>query len=80
MENGTAFTHEFGDINESFYNCLESVLNEMAQLRLGEGSEIHPKIRERIQRLTIHANNIGWGYGAALCDQVCCLENEPGGE
>ena len=54
-----AFTHEFGDINKSFYNSLESVLNEMVQPHLGEGSEIYPQIRERIQRLTIHADNIG---------------------
>jgi len=76
VENGTEFTHEFGDINESFYNSLESVLNEMAQLLLGEGSELYPQFRERIQRLTIHADHIGWGYGDSLRDHVHHLENE----
>ena len=42
VENGTEFTHEFGDINESFYNSLESVLNEMAQLLMREGKELYP--------------------------------------
>jgi hypothetical protein len=29
VENGTQFTREFGDINEAYYNSLESVLHEM---------------------------------------------------
>jgi hypothetical protein len=49
VENGTEFTHEFGDINESFYNSLESVLNEMAQLLMREGKELYPRFRERIR-------------------------------
>ena len=76
VESGTEFTHEFGDINESFYNSLESVLNEMAQLILGEGSEHYPHFRDRIQRLGTHADQIGWGYGDALRDQIQLLENE----
>jgi len=52
----------------------------MVQLLLGECSEIYPQIRERIQRLTIHADNIGWGYGDALRDQVYRLDNDLGGE
>ena len=76
VENGTEFTHEFGDINESFYNSLESVLNEMAELLLGEGSEFYPQFRERTQRLTIHADHIGWGYGDSLRDHVHHLGNE----
>ncbi|HEV2438179.1 MAG TPA: hypothetical protein VG077_19475 [Verrucomicrobiae bacterium] len=76
VENGTEFTQEFGDINESFYNSLESVLNEMAQLLMAEGREFYPKFRERAQRLATRADGIGWGYGDALRDQVYQLENE----
>jgi hypothetical protein len=80
VENGTQFTHEFGDINEAFYNSLESVLNEMAELLLGEGAKLYPQFRDRIQRLTTHAGHIGWGYGDSLRDQVYLLENELAGE
>ncbi len=80
VENGTEFTHPFGDINESFYNSLESVLNEMAQLLMREGSELYSQFRERVQHLTAHADGIGWGYGDALRDQVYQLENELAGE
>lgn len=70
VENGTEFTNQFGDINASFYNSLESALNEMAQLLLSEGREHYPKFRERLQRLSTRAENIGWGYGDAVRDQV----------
>jgi hypothetical protein len=80
VENGTEFTQEFGDINEPFYNSLESVLNEMAQLLLRDGTELYPRFRERVQRLATHADGIGWGYGDALRDQVYHLENELAGE
>jgi hypothetical protein len=80
VEKGTEFTHEFGDINESFYNSLESVLNEIAQLLLREGSEFYPRFRERVQHLTSHADHIGWGYGDAVRDQVHHLESKLGGE
>jgi hypothetical protein len=76
VEKGTDFTLQYGDINESFYSSLESVLNEMAQLLLLEGKELYPQFRERVQRLTLHADNIGWGYGDALQDQVYQLETE----
>lgn len=61
VENGTEFTHEFGDINESFYNSLESALNEMAQLLMREGKELYPRFRERVRRLATLADGIGWG-------------------
>jgi hypothetical protein len=80
VENGTEFTREFGDINESFYNSLESVLNEMAQLLMSAGRPLYPKFRERIQRLATRADGIGWGYGDALRDRVYQLENELAGE
>jgi hypothetical protein len=80
VENGTEFTREFGDINESFYNSLESVLNEVAQLLMKEGREHYPKFRERVQRLAARAKGIGWGYGDALRGQAYHLENKFAGE
>jgi hypothetical protein len=76
VENSTEFTREFGDINESFYNSLESVLNEMAQLLMEEVRKFYPKFLERVQRLAACADGIGWGYGDALRRQAYHLENE----
>ena len=80
VENGTEFSHEFGYPVESIYNSLESVLNEMAQLLMREGTELYPRFRERIRRLATLADGIGWGYSDAVRDQVYQLENELAGE
>jgi len=78
VENGTEFTREFGDINESFYNSLEFVLNEMVGLLLRASPESYPRFRERIQRLATLADGIGWGYGDDVRDQVFILEEQLG--
>ena len=80
VENGTDFTREFGDINEAYYNSLESVMNEMSQLLCREGAELYPRFRERIRRLESNAGHIGWGYGDYLRERVHFLENELGDE
>jgi hypothetical protein len=76
VENGTAFTREFGDINEAYYYSLESVLAEMVELLWKEGAALYPRFRERILRMEASANGIGWGYGDYLCERVDFLESE----
>jgi hypothetical protein len=80
VEIGTQFTQEFGDINEAYYNSLESVLHEMTQLLRKKDPALYPQFRERIQGLDAHAGYIGWGYGDYLRDQVGLLETELAGE
>ena len=70
----------FGDINEAYYNSLESVLHEMTQLLRKKDPTLYQQFRERIQRLDAHASHIGWGYGDYLRDQVGLLETELAGE
>ncbi len=74
VEKGTEFTRQFGDINEPFYNSLESVFDDMAQLLLHEGVDFYPLFQERIQHLTTHAKFIGWGYGDFLSRKMCATE------
>ena len=76
VENGTEFTQQFGDINEAYYNSLESALNELATLLRGEGRECYSQCRDRLARVAQLANHIGWGYGDYVCDQVALLEDE----
>lgn len=80
VENGTQFTREFGDINEAYYNSLESVLHEMTQLLRKDDPSLYQEFRDRIQRLEDHVDHIGWGYGDYLRDQVDLLEAELAGE
>jgi hypothetical protein len=79
LENGTEFTQQFGDINEAYYNSLESVLNELTTLLLGEGRECYPQCRDRLARVEQLANHIGWGYGDYVCEQMAMLEDELAG-
>lgn len=74
VENGTRFTCDFGDINEAYYNSLESVLHEMTQLLRNEEPALYPQFRERILQLDVYADRIGWGYGDALREHVHVLE------
>jgi hypothetical protein len=76
VENGTEFTCQFGDIDAPFYNSLESVLDELSKLFLGEGREFYPKFRDRVLKLSTHSGDIGWGYGDFLFDTVKELEAE----
>ena len=76
VENGTEFTQQFGDINEAYYNSLESALNELVALLCGEGRENYPKCRDRLARVEQLANHIGWGYGDYVREQVAMLDNE----
>jgi hypothetical protein len=76
VENGTDFTREFGDINEAYYNSLESVMNEMSKLLLQEGEETYSRYRDRILDLEASASGIGWGYGDYVREQVNLLEDE----
>lgn len=76
VETGTQFTRDFGDVNEAYYNSLESVLREMTQLLRQEEPALYPRFRERIQDLEAHADHFGWGYGDALRDHIRLLETE----
>jgi hypothetical protein len=80
VETGTQFTRDFGDINEAYYNSLESVLREMTQLLRKEEPALYPQFRERILQLEAHADYIGWGYGDALREHVRMFEADMSGK
>lgn len=76
VENGTSFTCEYGDIDERFYNSLESALNELAVLLLGEAQGAYPELRERLATVARMADRVGWGYGDYVGDVVSRLERK----
>ena len=75
LEQGTAFTREYGDIDEPFYNSLDSVLGEIAQLlTTPDGQPFYPEFSVRLQELKGVASAIGWGYGDSVREIVDELE------
>ena len=71
VETGTQFTREFGDINESFYDSLCSVLHDIRKhLRSPDGRLFYPRFRQRLADMAKQADGIGWGYGDYVGDVV----------
>ena len=79
VENGTRFTHEFGDIDEQFYSSVESALEELAALLHGEARGMYPQFADRLARVEQMADGIGWGFQDSIADVVGQLEEELGG-
>jgi hypothetical protein len=79
VENGTRFTHEYGDIDERFYSSVESALGELAALLRGEARGIYPQFSDRLARVEQMADGIGWGFHDFVRDVVGQLEKELGG-
>ena len=75
VENGTRFTREYGDINEPFYNSLDSVLAELVQLLIKEGAAWYPRFQDRLLKVEADASHIGWGYCDTVHEQVELLES-----
>jgi hypothetical protein len=71
VETGNAFTCEFGDIDELFYDSVLSMCQKAAQkirrlsLRKREG------YRERMRHLVESSDGIGWGYHDELSEIFC---------
>ena len=76
VENGTGFTREYGDIDERFYNSLESALNELAGLLRGQAREMYPSLSDRLSKVALVAGGIGWGYGDHVLEVVEDLKDE----
>lgn len=80
VESGTRFTREYGDIDEPFYNSMDSVLAELARLLVNAAPELYLRFEERLQQLEYAASHIGWGYCDSVREQVRMLETTLGKE
>lgn len=78
VENGTRFTHEYGDIDERFYSSVESALDELAALLRGEARELYPQFSGRLARVEQMSDGIGWGFHDFVAGLVGELEDELG--
>jgi len=74
VETGTDYTQQFGDIDDKYYDSLESVILEIAKLFMKDGAEHYPLFRDRIRQLVKKADGIGWGYSDFVTQEVSLLE------
>lgn len=78
VEQGAEFTHDYGDIDERFYNSVESALDELAALLYGDAREMYPTFSERLARVEQLSDGIGWGFHDYIEEVVWQLEEELG--
>ncbi|MCE9587361.1 MAG: hypothetical protein K8R57_03500 [Verrucomicrobia bacterium] len=79
VENGALFTREYGDIDEDFYDSVESVLEELAKLFRSEAREHYPKFSARFSKLEQISDGVGWGFHDYIADVVYQLEKDLNG-
>lgn len=75
VERGHAFTNDFGDIDEPFYNTLLNMFERLAtELKMSPARrELYDLFRSRLQKMRT-TSEIGWGYGDEIKDTVDELE------
>ncbi|MDQ8180356.1 hypothetical protein [Pelagicoccus sp. SDUM812005] len=80
VENGVAFTNEYGDIDERFYSSIESALDELADLLREEGVPLYRKFSKRLATVERETDGIGWGFHDYVSDVVSQLASDFGNE
>jgi hypothetical protein len=76
IECGTEYTVVNGDINEPFYDSLETAFEEMSNMIRICGVDTYRLFSNRIKALAEHADQIGWGYGDFLVEEIALLKKE----
>lgn len=66
VETGVQFTNDYGDINEPFYNSMESMYGKALELIQKEGLLV--EFQERACKITEDSCDTGWGFNDTLCD------------
>ena len=75
VERGHAFTNDFGDIDEPFYNALLNMFEKFVmELKMSPARrELYGFFRERLMKMRA-TSDIGWGYGDEIQWHVNDLE------
>ena len=68
LEQGNAFTVEYGDIDAGFYDALLAMARRAFQAICSLPKEIQEPYRERLAEVVRSSTRIGWGYHDELAD------------
>ena len=66
VEVGVLFTNEYGDIDERFYESMESMYEKAGHYVVGH--KLQKIFEERFQKILSDTSGIGWGFPDALGD------------
>ena len=68
LEQGNAFTVEYGDIDAGFYDALLAMARRAVQAICSLPKKIQEPYRERLAEVVRSSTRIGWGYHDELAD------------
>lgn len=82
VELGTEFTNDFGDIDEPFYNALETMLGNAIDLLFESpnAEALYKQFSKRLDKLEHASSQIGWGYGDNVSIMISDLRERMGDE
>ena len=68
VETGVKFTNTYGDIDEAFYNSMESMFE--TALKFMQKNNILDNFKDRAEEIVEKTVDIGWGFHDSLVDLV----------
>jgi len=68
IECGNRFTVDYADIDEQFYNSVESMFDKVIKILNKSKQDIIDKFLPRLRAIVKNAHGIGWGYYDYLSD------------
>jgi len=68
VERGNAFTVNFGDIDEEFYDALNRMYRRAIEKILSLPEKQRDEFKERLKTIMTSSADIGWGFHDALCE------------
>jgi hypothetical protein len=74
VENGTRFTKVYGDIDERFFDSVDSALAELATILCGDGWRFYPEFSQRLANVEELSQQTGWGFHDYIQDVVRQLQ------
>jgi hypothetical protein len=66
VEQGVKFTNAYGDINEAFYNSMESMFDKAVELIRKQ--DLKELFQQRCQKIVGDTYDIGWGFYDTLSE------------
>jgi hypothetical protein len=73
VEIGTEFTNTYGDIDERFYNSMNSMYNKVAD-ECDKDVEMFNSLKERLYSVVEESDGIGWGYHDDLANRYYSIK------
>ena len=73
VELGTEFTNTNGDIDERFYDSMNSTYDKVIE-ECNKNEEYYKIFKDRLYGVIKDSSGLGWGYHDALCDSYYALD------